>query len=240
MKKNGKMILALGVAVVLVAVIIAVILQTSGGKLDVVADASILSFQKVLEAAGNLVSEDQVNAGWSLEAPDGSVRFIWSSNFSQSPLYDIMVEFAADPFVSAGLDTTRLPENHYSLTDKLMVGTKLGNDAPGSTGERTPLAALQQIVMKYRSLIGYHTAMDHFNVNLGDGNMFEWAKDMGTNTVSKENQDKDIVFVLNPEPLIDAGVDPENVQGWVYTTVSVDIDGKPTDVYKFLKPFNLQ
>ena len=48
------------------------------------------------------------------------------------------------------------------------------------------------------------------------------------------------MFVLNPEPLIAAGVDPELVKGWVYTTVNVEIDGKATDVYKFLKPFNLQ
>lgn len=77
-------------------------------------------------------------------------------------------------------------------------------------------------------------------MNLGDGNLFEWAKDMKTNRSTNENQDKDIVFVLNPEPLIAAGVNPDKVKGWVYTTVKVDIDGKPTDVYKFLKPFNLQ
>jgi hypothetical protein len=62
--------------------------------------------------------------------------------------------------------------------------------------------------------------------------MFEWASDMSTN-------DKDIVFVLNPEPLIAAGVDPNAVEGWTYSAVSVDVDGKPTEVYKFLKAFDL-
>ena len=34
---------------------------------------------------------------------------------------------------------------------------------------------------------------------LGNGNMFEWAKDMKTTGMTID-QDKDIVFVLNPEP----------------------------------------
>jgi len=36
--------------------------------------------------------------------------------------------------------------------------------------------------------------------------------------------DKDIVFVLNPEPLIAAGVDPKAVDGWVFARVPVEID----------------
>jgi hypothetical protein len=69
-------------------------------------------------------------------------------------------------------------------------------------------------------------------VDLGDGNLFEWAKDMRTN-------DKDMVFVLNPDPFIAAGVDPNRVEGWVFAEVTVDdADGKPIQVYKILKPFN--
>ena len=77
-------------------------------------------------------------------------------------------------------------------------------------------------------------------MKLGDGNMFEWAKDMLKNTATNTDQDKDIVFVLNPEPLIAAGVDPAKVTGWVYAEVPVEENGKTTQVYKFLKPFNLK
>jgi len=62
--------------------------------------------------------------------------------------------------------------------------------------------------------------------------MFEWAKDLSTN-------DKDIVFVLNPEPFLAAGVDPNDVEGWVFAKVPVDVDGKPAEVDKLLKPFDL-
>ena len=114
-----------------------------------------------------------------------------------------------------------------------MVGTKLGNDALQYSGEVTPLAAYEQIGDLYRGSIGYHTALDHYGVKLENGNMFEWAKDMSKN-------DKDIVFVLNPEPFVAAGVDPNAVEGWVFAKVPMEEDGKTIEVDKLLKPFDLQ
>jgi len=68
---------------------------------------------------------------------------------------------------------------------------------------------------------------------VGDGSLFEWAKNLNTN-------DKDIVFVLNPEPFIMAGVDPNSIEGWTFTKVPVDDDkGKMIEVDKILKPFDL-
>jgi hypothetical protein len=76
-------------------------------------------------------------------------------------------------------------------------------------------------------------AMDHYGVNLGGGNLFEWAKDLAAN-------DKDIVFVLDPAPLIAAGADPARVAGWTFAKVTVDDEnGKPLEVDKLLKPFDL-
>jgi hypothetical protein len=83
-----------------------------------------------------------------------------------------------------------------------------------------------------RELLGYHAEMDHYNLDLG-GAVFEWAKDMSAN-------DKDIVFALDPAPLIAAGVDPEAVEGWAYTQVPAMRGGKAVQVWKFLKTFNLQ
>lgn len=240
MKKNVKIIAAAGAAVVVVAAILAVVKNSVGGNLDVVGKESVTSFEKVLKVIPDQVTADEMNGGWSLTAPDGSVRFIWSQDYSSSPLHDVMLELDAKPFLDAGLDTSKLPENYAAYDDMLMVGSKLGNDKLTYQGEPTALAAYEQIVSKYRSSINYHTALDHYGVKLGGGNMFEWAKNMDTNTVTKENQDKDIVFVLNPEPLIAAGVDPEKVEGWAYAEVPVEENGKNVNVYKFLKPFNLQ
>ena len=221
---------------------------TACAQLDVVGQESIRSFSAVLNVMGDRVKADDLNAGWSLTAPDDSARFLWSGDYSKSPLHDVMLEFDAQPFLDAGLDPGKLPDNYAFYegdtmgamgSKMLMVGKKLGTDAPKYSGDPTPLSAYIQIVDKYRDSINYHTSLDHFGVKLGDGNMFEWAKDMKTNGYDNSVQDKDIVFVLNPEPLIAAGLDPEKVTGWVYTQVPVEENGKLTQVWKLLKPFDL-
>lgn len=220
----------------------------SGGlkSLDVVGKQSVASFEEVLKTIPDKVSPDQTNVGWALSSPDGSARFIWSEDYSKAPMHDIMLELDAKPFLDAGLDPEKLPENYTFYENEqnggnmLMVGQKLGNDKLSYKGTPTALAAYEQLAGKYRDTINYHTSLDHYGVKLGDGNMFEWARDMSTNTFDKSNQDKDIVFVLNPEPLIAAGVDPQNIEGWKYAQVEAEENGKMTQVWKLLKPFDLK
>jgi hypothetical protein len=203
------------------------------GKLDVVGKDSINAFQAVLNNAPREIVTDEMTGGWALFAPDGSAKFIWSKNYRESPLHDVMIVFEAEPFINAGLDVSRLPESITVFDGMIMVGTKLGQEVLKYQGDPTPIASYEQIVNLKRNSIGYHGALDHYGVNLADGNLFEWAKDMSTN-------DKDMVFVLNPEPFINAGVDPAAVEGWVFAKVTVDDEkGKPVEVDKILKPFNL-
>lgn len=200
---------------------------------DVVGTESVNSFEKVLGAMGNNVAEDEMNGGWALTSPDGSERFIWSKDFSSGQPHDLMLEFEAQPFIDAGLDVTKLPAG-ILIEDKIMVGSNLGDEELTYDGDATPLASYEKIVELYRERVKYHTDLDHYGVNAGEGNMFEWAKDMGTN-------DKDIVFVVDPKMFIDAGVDPTKVEGWIFAKVKVDDeDGKPIEVDKFLKPFSIQ
>ena len=234
--------------IVLILVAVVVLISCSGIKsLDVVGQKSITSFDEVLKTIPNKVQADEINAGWTLFAPDDSVRFIWSEDYSKSPLYDVLLEFDAQPFLDAGLDFKTLPDNYTYYEDDtkssmgskmLIVGIKLG-DSDKVSGTATALSSYELIVNKYRDSINYHTSLDHFGLKLGDGNMFEWAKDMKTNDYDNSNQDKDIVFVLNPEPLIAAGVDPEKVKDWAYAQVSVDENGKTEQVWKLLKSFDL-
>ncbi|MDR1831896.1 MAG: hypothetical protein LBQ97_04075 [Fusobacteriaceae bacterium] len=238
MKKSIKILGVVVLVLVLVAVFLTSVLKKAGGSLDVVGKESVTTFETVLNSLPENVAADEKQGGWALTAPDGSVRFIWSKDFGKSPLYDVLLEFDAAPFVSAGLDPEKLPQNYRVDGDNIVVGRKLGDAKSAAT--TTALAAYQEIVGKYRSAVGYHGQLDHYNIDLGGGNLFEWAKDFAKNGATGENQDKDIVFVLNPDPFTAAGVDPANVEGWVYGEVVVDIDNKPTNVMKFLKPFNIK
>lgn len=206
---------------------------TACKKTDVVGEVAKTSFESVLEAIPDQIEPDEMNGGWSLSAPDDTARFIWSEDYSNSPIHDVMIEINAQPFISAGLDVNKLPEG-IAFDDKLMLGTKLGNDEIKYSEEATPIASFNKIVELYRESIGYHEVLDHYGVDLGDGNKFEWAKDMSTN-------DKDIVFVVDPEIFIEAGVNPDNVEGWVYASVEMkDNSGKTIEMKKLLKPFDIQ
>ena len=204
---------------------------TACSQTDLVGKVSITSLDTVLKLSD--VKTDEMYGGWSLTAPDKTARFFWSSDFKVSTPHDVMMEVDAKPFIDAGLDTARLPAGMF-VDGKIMVGQELGETAFPSSAKATALASYEQLVKLKRETIGYHEKLDHYGVDLGNGNKFEWAKDIDTN-------DKDIVFVLDPQILIDAGVNPANVNGWVFAKVEdMDAAGKPISADKFLKPFDLE
>ncbi|MDR1837688.1 MAG: hypothetical protein LBQ89_08535 [Treponema sp.] len=218
--------------VILSIVLVAVV---SCDKLDTVGNYSVRSFGELVNSAPQLVTRYDINGGWYFSAPDGSARFTWSLDFAKSPLFDVMLEFDAVPFIAAGLEPSKLSDNFYfdSKSNWLVVGTRLGTEQLRGYSDESPITSYQQIVKLKRNAISYHGAMDHYGINLGDGNLFEWAKNLNTN-------DKDIVFVLNPEPFIKAGVDPNRIEGWLFTKVPVeDEKGRMIEVDKILKPFDL-
>ncbi len=219
-------------ACLLTALILTFFTFSCGGKLDVVGKDSVRAFGELLQKAPQLVSADKENGGWSIAAPDNDARFIWGGE-NAAQAFDVILEIYAAPFIDAGLDTSNLPETITFSDGKLTIGTKLIPDGSAASGELTPLAAYERIVNLNRNAIGYHAALDHYGINIGGGFLFEWAKNINTN-------DKDMVFVLNPAPFISAGVVPDKIDGWSFAKVTVDDEnGKPIQVDKILKPFNL-
>lgn len=200
---------------------------------DVVANVSKTSFEAILNQIPDKIAADDTYNAWALTSPTGE-RFLWSKDFSSTDKPDGVLEFDAKPFLDAGLDVTKLPEWLVVSGDKILYKTELGNEKFNQNSKSKPIEAFKEIVRTHRSVIGYHEKLDHYGVALGNGNAFEWAKDMNTN-------DKDIVFVLNPQPFIDAGVKADQVEGWAFAKVDTkDESGKPIQVDKFLKPFNLK
>jgi hypothetical protein len=230
-KMKSKIVILSILGIVVVGGIVFAVTKALQG-LDVVGKESLNSFKVVTKELKDNITPDTQNGGWSLVAPDTSVRFIWSKDFSKSSFHDVMLEFEAEPFIAAGLDVDKLPDG-IAFDDMIMVGTKLGNEKITYKGEATPYKSYEKIVDLKRTSIKYHSALDHYGIDLGDGNVFEWAKDMDTN-------DKDIVFALNPEPFITAGVNPDKVEGWIFAKVPTMQNGKKVEVYKLLKPFNLK
>jgi hypothetical protein len=221
-------------AVITGTIMVVLLFVSACNKLDVVGASAKTSFGEVLAVMEDSIFSDADSGAWILSAPDGTAQFVWFSDFTDEGYgYEVLLYFYAVPFLEAGLDPAKLPAGyHLEPGGGIIIGADLGSGVPRA-GEPTALTAFEQIVDLRRGVIGYHAALDHYGVTIGDGNLFEWAKDMSVN-------DKDIVFVLNPEPFIAAGVDPNLVAGWIFTKVPVDVDGRPTEVDKLIKPFDLR
>ncbi|MEI6874830.1 MAG: hypothetical protein WCL50_06835 [Spirochaetota bacterium] len=215
---------------------LALFLNAGCGSTDVVARVANSSFGMAIEASKGRVSHADREGAWVLASTAGD-EVGFSSDFSR-PGPDVTFSFDAAPFLAAGLDMARLSEGEGITArveaGRLIMGFELGADRFAGDAGQSLAATMAEIVRTQRQRIGYHEKLDHYGIRLGGGNMFEWAKDPAKN-------DKDIVWALNPLPLIAAGVDPSKVAGWVFAKVeSKDAKGKTVLEDKLLKPFDLR
>lgn len=235
MKKNFTSYTAV-VAVILVG---SVVFFSGCAATDVVAKVAVSSFENLVKASGERVVFSEASGLWTIGSPEADVVAI-SSDFSRSAANEIVasdMRFSLDaaPFLAAGMNPEKLVSQDgvaYSLIDsKLEIGFEIGT-AKFSAPSLDKYFA--QIVRTHRDRISYHKALDHYGIMLGGGNMLEWAKDLGTN-------DKDIVWVLNPEPFANSGADVNAIAGWIHAEVeTMDAAGAKIKVWKLLRPFNLK
>ena len=210
-----------------ISVTIIALILIGCSNLDVVKIDAVRSFGDILKIlpAENYKGD---SSEWVIAAPDGAAWFHWKDK-------EIKIIVDAQPFIFAGLDLSKLGSGVVH-ENTLVYSSPLSN----ATERDAPLKLFEKNAEFFRASLGYHPEMDHYNITTGNGNIFEWAKDLNTNGKTGESQNLDIVFALNPEPFIAAGVDTKKLEGWTYTQVPVDIDGKPTNVWKILKAFNLK
>lgn len=202
---------------------------------DTVAVHAVRSFDALLHAPGVEIARSDTAGAWVLTSPGGETITFGGDDAAGSN--ELVVTFDARPFLDAGLDLSRLPAGSQVDGDgpyaRVVTRYDRGAGTFSDGAVFQPLEALQDLVHNHRMMLGYHTALGHFGLALGGGNMVEWAKDQHAN-------DKDLVFVLNPQPFADAGVDVASVQGWVLADVPVmDAQGRKSTARKLLKFYNL-
>jgi hypothetical protein len=233
--RKYKIILLAGIGLIAAALLVTAVLWVAGGRLDVVATHASGSFDALLRAAPEQVGGN-AEAGFTFSAPDGNATLTWRANGDRPNGTGIAMTFEAAPFIAAGLDVASLPAGYTLTGDRIVWQTAVADASEGFT----PFGAYQALTANSPALLNYHAPMDHYGLILGGGNMFEWAGDLAVNASTGQTQDKDAVFVLEPSPLIAAGVNPSDVDGWAYAQVQVMDNGVSKQVYKFLKPFDIQ
>lgn len=186
---------------------------------DVVAQKSIESFhQLAVQMEPNLVSGED---GYRIISPDNTETLLLGENIS------LLID--AGPFTDAGVRLEELPEDIKVAGGQLIITSEYKNSI-----EQSLNAAFERNIWSNRKQLSYHTNHDIFELVIAGGHSFKWAKDM-------ENSEKDMVFSLDPEPFIQAGLDPDKLDGWGLTTLDkMEAGGKITQVDKLLKIYNMK
>ena len=216
-------------------VLAAIVFGTAFMAPDTVAIYAVRSYDALLHAPGVEIARSDAAEAWVLTSPGGETLTFGGNNGSGAN--ELIVTFDARPFLAAGLDRSRLPDGveleGSGASVRLVMRYNKGAGRFSDSADARPLQAMQDLVHNHRAMLGYHTALGHFGLALGGGNMVEWAKDEQAN-------DKDLVFVLNPQPFADAGVDLNKVEGWVLADVPVmDAQGRKSTARKLLKFYSL-
>ncbi len=209
------------------------IFATACQSTDVIASGASQAFDALLTKTDLEVLDLSDQNAFVLVSPKGD-QLLFSKD-PQMTEVDLALSLDLMPFMKAGLNPGLLPEHFIVDTEKqrLIIPSNLG-DKPYEQAEMKALSELFKNLSKvYPGRIGYHLAMDHYNLTLGGGNGIEWAKDLTTN-------DKDLVFLLHAQTFVDAGVNPELIEEWTFAAVEMmDDNGKKFMMDKLLKPFSL-
>jgi hypothetical protein len=91
-------------------------------------------------------------------------------------------------------------------------------------------------LLKYdTSKIKYHEEQKHYGLVLGDGNEVQWTEELGLNNA-------DMIFVLKAQPLIDAGLDINKLEGsgWRFVEASKDNMGMGENPDQIVKIFDIK
>lgn len=203
--------------------IIGLIISFASGNFDILKTTAINSFTDLLL---NLDKKKE-NDSWTIIMPDETTKLTLGAKDNRDI---VMLTLDINPFLKAGLDISKLPSYmSYDMDKKVLnIISTYGNNTLDS--EISITNVYKRLVTTYRNRLSYHHTLDHFGVSLDNGNAFEYAKDLNNNV-------KDIVIVLNPNAFLNASVQLDKIDGYLYTDVVMN-DGK--NAKKLLKVFNIE
>ena len=174
---------------------------SSIAAVDIVANRAIDSFESL---GRELELHEESRQHYDLRSPDGTEVF----TFGQS----IMLTFDLAPFTVAGF----VPQEYGNALVMGETTFSILADHAGVTPQDGDggYDVFEAVLRSNRHALEYHMDHDLFELHLGHGNAFRWARDLQTNT-------RGMTFVLNPEPFIEAGLNPELLKGWALVDITV-------------------
>jgi hypothetical protein len=209
---------------------------------DKTADKGLKAINEIVKAYPEKKGYHNELKHWGFALPSGE-KFEWSKDMSANKA-DFAMVMLADPLVEAGLDINKLDKNEWlyepaakdssgnDLPNRLIRPYNVSDKKQTSNGSED---SMRRLLKEDPSIIKYHEAQNHFRLLLGNGNEVQWTEELGKN-------DADMIFVLNAEPLVKAGLDVNKLEGsgWVFREASSDNMGMGESPDQIVKLFDIK
>ncbi len=209
---------------------------------DATADNGLKAFNSIVSAYPDSKGFHSELQHWGFALPSGE-KFEWSKDMSANKA-DFALVLMADPLVEAGLDIDKLDKNEwlYEPAAKDDMGNELPNrlikpyNVSDEKEEAQGFEDSMRRLLKYdTNIIKYHEEQKHYGLALGDGNEVQWTEELGINNA-------DMIFVLKAQPLVDAGLDVNKLDGsgWRFVEASKDNMGMGENPDQIVKIFDIK
>lgn len=214
--------------------------RTATGSTE--ADNALKAFNEIVKAYPENKGFHSALQHWGFALPTGE-KFEWSKDMSANKA-DFAMVLLADPLVRAGLDISKLDKNEwlYEPAGKDEMGVELPNRLikPYNVSDKKQASSgsedsMRRILKADTGIVKYHEKQQHYGLKLGDGNEVQWTEKLGLN-------DADMIFVLKAEPLIEAGLDINKLEGsgWVFKPASDDDMGMGANPDQIVKIYDIK
>ena len=226
--KINKKILAVAVSSVMVLTL-AGCTRTVTGNTE--SDEGLAAFNQIVKTYPDKKGYHEALKHWGFELPTGE-KFEWSKDMSANEA-DLAMVMLADPLVEAGLDVEKLDENEWLY--KPAGPDEMGKELPNLLIKPYDVSANKQeskgsedsfrrILKEDNSLVKYDEELGKYRLSVGESNEVQWTKELGSD-------DEDMVFVLNAQPLVEAGLDVDKLEGtdWTFKPAGKDALGENPD-----------
>ena len=177
---------------------------------------------------------------WGFKLPGGE-KFEWSKDMSANEA-DFAMVMLADPLIEAGLDVNKLDPNEWlykpaekeegqDLPNRLIKPYNVSDKKQTANGSEDSMRRLLKVDP---SIVKYHEEQQHYRLTLGEDNEVQWTEKLGLN-------DADMIFVLKAQPLVEAGLDVNKLEGsgWIFREATKDNMGMGESPDQIVKIYDI-
>lgn len=200
---------------------------------ETVSDKGVSAFNEIVKTYPDKKGFHEEMQHWGFAMEPGE-KLEWSKDMSANKA-DFAMVIKAEPLIKAGLDVEKLDEDVWIFNEAgkdtmgmeqpavLVLPYNISDTKLSSKNSNDSMKALLEADSDN---LQYHEDNQHYVLNLGGTNEAIWTEKLGLN-------DKDMIFVLDAEPLITAGLDVNKLEGsgWTFKKAS-EADKTPDQIIK--------